>query len=183
MRLPVCCLLVLLLPGLCGAEDMSSLLSLVQNENRWPTPGREALSLGIDDWNHGRYLSARNNWVRAQGWMGRSAEAGAPPREALAALVAEADRLSQPALEPTPEPVPSPTPEVKPARCRARARRPAAPRPVGAAAIMERARVAQAAGQTEKALRLMRIASGLPGGEAASAAAEALERELLQPAR
>lgn len=183
MRPAVCCLIALLLPSLCSADDVSSLIEIVQHEKNWPSQGQARFKAGTADWNQGRYLSARNNWVRADGWVARSAEAGAPARDALASLVVEADRLSRPPEEPAVEPTPAPTPEPTPVPRRARRVRELKPEPMDARAIMESARRAEEAGQTEKALRLLRIASGLPGGEEAAEKADALERALLQPAR
>ena len=181
MRFTVSFLLAVLLASLAQAEDVSSLIEIVHNEKNWPRPGRERFRQGVEDWNAGRYLRARNNWIRAQGWMERSG-AQVPARDAMASLSAQADRLSRPA-EPTVEvePVPGRTP--LPAKKRVRRRASPLPAPLNAASVLDSARVAREAGQVEKALRLMRIASGLPGGEGALAEADALERELLQPAR
>ena len=180
----VVCLLVA--PCLCAAapsvspEEMTQMMCVVRSSTV-PAYARTAFDEGASAWNAGHVLPARNAWVRADAWVARTLPIESPAREALARLTAEADRLSRPEPSPTPE-VQATSAEARPRR---RSRRKAeAPRAASdARAVMERARVAKKTGELEKAARLMRIASGLPGGEGAAAEADALEREALQPAR
>ena len=163
-------------------EEMESWIALVRAEKRWAVPGRDAFEAGIVDWRKGDARAARNHWVRADAWFARS-NAAAAPREALGRLVAAAEFLSRP--EPSPAsapPAPTPAPHRRVRRDEARPR-------ADARAVMEKARSAHEAGEVEKGIRLMRIASTMRGGGEAGAQADAWEAALdhrgdrVQPAR
>jgi hypothetical protein len=172
---------LLAVPCVCAAvpapEEILHLIDTVTSEPLKPPFARQEFHDGAKDWRSGRYLSARNHWVRAEAWLVRTLPPESPARSALRTLVVAADELSRPE--------PAAVPAATAPRPRRRVTRPAveASATTDARTVMDRARSAQKAGEIEKAAQLMRIASRMPGGEGATAQAEALERELAQPAR
>jgi len=179
-------LCLLAVPGLYAAapsmssDDMAGLIAVARGSSRPPAFALTLIDEGAVAWKEGRILDARNAWLRADAWFSRTLPVGHPSRAAIERLSREANESSRP--KPTPAPVEAPiSTESKPRR---RVRKPAeAVAPVSARSVMESARAAKGAGELEKAARLMRIASELPGGDGAVAEAEALEREAFQPAR
>ena len=159
------------------AGDFPSLIAAVRGSSAISATVREEFERGVSSWNDNRFLSARNHWVRAKAWLEKSPAPQATGPDALDQLIDEADRLSQPEPEIDPTPVPSPAPRRPRAHTHRSMKRKTST--ANARKVMEHARAAQRAGQTEKAARLMRIASTLPGGEEAAAQADALEREVV----
>ena len=158
------------------AADFPALVASLREDSTVPGAARLEIEQGVSSWNENRFLAARNHWVRAQAWMEKLVPEDGPAREEIAVLVEEADRLSAPEPPLELDAKPSPTPRIRRGRSPHSGRARSSPRLSAAGKVMERARAAQKAGQFEKAARLMRIASTLPGGEGAAEQAEALEQ-------
>jgi hypothetical protein len=167
------------LGGSPPVEDFPARVASIRKDASVSAEARREFEQGVASWDGNRFLSARNHWVRAQAWMEKETSEDDAARQAIAELVDEANRLSEP--QPSLEPAASPSPAGRPHHARSPRSGLEAPKPriASAKTVMARARAAQKAGQIEKAARLMRIASTLPGGEDAAAQAEALEQTLV----
>jgi hypothetical protein len=133
---------------------------------------------GCGAWAEGRFRDARNAWVRARAWSDVSASADVSLSTDLESALKEADARAFPTA------IPASVDSTPPPRRRRRAKQ---AETLTGRDILDQARAAREAGEDEKALRLFRIAAGMPGGESAAAEAETLERSRTeaasQPAR
>lgn len=182
MRFLLACA-ILGVSGICEAgtppaNDFPTLVRTIRKTSGIPGAARLEFEQGVSSWDASRFLAARNHWVRAQAWMEKSVPEDSEVREAISELVEESNRLSTPEPRWEPEASPSPTPLPRRARLRS-GREKRVPRASSAKKVMEQARAARKAGQIEKAARLMRIASTLPGGDEAAAEADALEQTVI----
>jgi hypothetical protein len=171
---------IFVLPSVCRA-DVPTLITTLTSCLEKDGQAKVHFQAGVADWQAGHVREARNHWVRSEGWL-RQQNAPAATLLSLRQLVLEVDRTLFPERDSVAADVPE-TPAPRPARRRRRARRNEMSEPASVESIMDSARRAADAGEKEKAVRLLRIAAGLPGGENAAARADELERELLQPAR
>jgi len=123
----------------------------------------------------GRWLDARNAWVRALSWDDVTDELPPAARSDAARQKADADARWRVALA-------SSTPEIAPVPRSTRShRRKSADTGATAEEIMARARAARDAGQLESALRLYRLAAKRPGGERATGPAAEIAAEMGEP--